>query len=379
MAAQRSTSLLLIVLTLVAGVALGWLLRDFTRSRAPSPVALAPTAVPVELVEPTSAVLPSPAPLPTDRPTALATPLPTETSTSPPTAVSTEAPTVTPVPPTATPAPPTIAPVAHAAAGYIGHTAADGETLASIAAAAGSTPDLIARYNLLGTTLHTGRALIVPQLAGQPSSMANEPILVQRGAADKPWVALTLDAGAGSEPVAAMLQTLRERNVKLTFFLTGKWIRENPDLTRQIVADGHEIANHTLNHPDLTRVGDDTIRKELAATEQVLREVAGDGATTRPFFRPPYGAYDQRVLRVVQGEGYLPIYWTLDSLDSIGAPKTPAFLLERVTAKLTPEQLRGAIILAHCGSAPTAEALPKILDRFAEMGFEVKKLSEVLP
>ncbi len=102
------------------------------------------------------------------------------------------------------------------------------------------------------------------------------------------------------------------------------------------------------------------------------------GVTTRPLFRPPYGAYDERVLDTVIGEGYLPIYWTLDSLDSVGEPKTPEFLIERVTNALTPEQLRGAIILAHCGSAPTADALPQILDRFAEMGLEVKTVSEVL-
>ena len=148
---------------------------------------------------------------------------------------------------------------------------------------------------------------------------------------------------------------------------------------RQIVADGHEIGNHTFNHPDLRHVTSAVMRDELASTEALLRETAGDGATTKPFFRPPYGAYDERVLNAAQAEGYLPIYWTLDSLDSVGQPKTAAFLLDRVTNKLTPEQLRGAIILAHCGSAPTAEALPQILDRFAAMGFEVHKLSDVLP
>jgi peptidoglycan/xylan/chitin deacetylase (PgdA/CDA1 family) len=118
------------------------------------------------------------------------------------------------------------------------------------------------------------------------------------------------------------------------------------------------------------------ILKELADTEALLAETTG--ASSRPLFRPPYGAYDERVLRLVVGAGYLPIYWTLDSLDSVGEPKTPDFLFQRITAKLAPEKLRGAIILAHCGSQPTADALPRILDRFAEMGFEIKKVSEVL-
>jgi peptidoglycan/xylan/chitin deacetylase (PgdA/CDA1 family) len=218
--------------------------------------------------------------------------------------------------------------------------------------------------------------LIVPRVEGAESTLESMPLLVQRGRADKPWVALTLDAGADAAPVPAMLETLRERRVKITFFLTGKWVRDNPELARQIVADGHEIANHSVSHPDFRNLSDAAIRKELADTEALLQETTG--ASSRPFFRPPFGAYDQRVLRLVEAQGYLPIYWTLDSLDSVGDPKTPDFLFERITAKLPPDQLRGAIILAHCGSQPTADALPRILDRFAEMGFEVKKVSEIL-
>jgi peptidoglycan/xylan/chitin deacetylase (PgdA/CDA1 family) len=248
--------------------------------------------------------------------------------------------------------------------------------LATIAKAAGSTPDLIARYNLLAGEPAAGRALIVPQLAGQDATLASQPLLVQRGRTDKAWVALTLDAGASAAPTPRMLKALRDRHITITFFLTGQWIKDNPDLARQIAADGHEIANHTFTHRDLTRLGDAALRKELVDTEALLKETAG--VSSRPLFRPPYGAYNESVLHAVVGQGYLPIYWTLDSLDSVGEPKTPEFLLERVTRKLAPEQLRGAIILAHCGSEATADALPKILDRFAEMGFEVKKVSEVL-
>jgi len=301
---------------------------------------------------------------------------PTHAPTTPTRAPATPHRTATPSPSPTPTAAPTATPTPPAVVGYAGHIVAEGETLASIAANGGSTPDTIRSYNRMRGEPAPGRALVVPQLQGQTSALDNPSILVRRGRADRPWVALTLDAGASAEPVPAMLQTLRERKVTLTFFLTGQWIRDNPDLVRQIVADGHEVANHTFNHPDLTRLSDARIRDELAQTEAQLQRVADIDA--RPFFRPPYGAYNERVLDVAQRAGYLPIYWTLDSLDSIGEPKTPAFLLERITAKLSPAQLRGAIILAHCGSPATAEALPQILDRFAAMGFEVKKVSEVL-
>jgi peptidoglycan/xylan/chitin deacetylase (PgdA/CDA1 family) len=360
---RPSTSLILILLTLITGIAIGWMLRDILRGPA--------AQAPAPSVEPTFSAQP---------PTALAAPLATTIPTAPPTLAPEQPPaTSTPPAPTLTPEPaPTMTPADAelAISGYIGHIVAPGETLATIAQAGGSTPELIAQYNLLGGEVSRGRSLIVPRLAGHNATLESQPLLVKQGRADKPWVALTLDAGASAEPVPRMLDALRERGVKITFFLTGKWIAENPDLTRQIVADGHEIANHTFTHPDLTRLGAVAARKELADTENLLQSTTG--ASSRPLFRPPYGAYDEQVLRTAVGEGYLPIYWTLDSLDSIGEPKTPEFLLERITRKLAPEQLRGAIILAHCGSAPTADALPQILDRFAEMGFEVKKVSEIL-
>jgi len=376
----RNTSLPLIILTLVVGVGLGWLLRD----RLSTPVALIPTPHPI--------TLPTPAPVATAAPIAV---LPTLAASAPPTATALPPtatalpPTATALPPTATPptplpvpapsaAPvePTTAPPDAAPADYAGHVVEQGETLATIAARGGSTPELIARYNRLEGEPKPERMLIVPRVAGAESTLNSAPLLVQRGPSTKPWVALTLDAGADAAPVPAMLQTLREHNVKITFFLTGKWIKDNPELTRAIVADGHEIANHSFTHPDMRNLSDAAILKELADTEALLQETTG--TSSRPFFRPPFGAYDERVLRLLVGAGYLPIYWTLDSLDSVGEPKTPDFLFERVTAKLTPEKLRGAIILAHCGSQPTADALPRILDRFAELGFEVKKLSEVL-
>lgn len=355
---QRSTSLPLIILTLLTGIALGWFLNDLLR-RPPTPLAIEPTATP-PLLAPTAGISVAPTAAAPIAPTALP-------STLPP------VPIVTTTPPTPKP-PPAVTPPPLRIVGYAGHRVAAGETLDQIAERYNSTVDLIQAYNRLDAPPRVGRELVAPLLA--PTD-AGDALLVRRGGTERPWIALTLDAGAGAAPTPRILAALRERGVTITFFLTGRWMRANPNLVRQMVADGHELANHTVNHPDLTTLDDDAIRRELNETEAILQEIA-PGATTRPFFRPPYGAYNERVLRVALSEGYLPVYWTLDSLDSVGEPKTPEFLIERVTRKLSPDDLRGAIILAHCGSESTADALPEILDRFTAMGFEVRKLSEVM-
>jgi peptidoglycan/xylan/chitin deacetylase (PgdA/CDA1 family) len=259
---------------------------------------------------------------------------------------------------------------------YHAHTLAPGEDLEGVALIGGSAAQRIIEYNRLTGAPQAGRALIVPQLEGQPASLPHAPVLVVQGRTEQPRVALTLDAGAGSAPVPRILEVLRERDTQLTFFLTGTWAAENPDLARQIVADGHELANHSLTHSDFTTLSDAAIMQELSETERILQRITG--ASTRPFFRPPYGAYNSRVLLATIEQGYLPIYWTFDSLDSVGAPKSAEFLVQRVTGTYTPAELRGAIILAHCGSEATAEALPTILDRFDAMGLQVGTLSEVL-
>lgn len=263
-------------------------------------------------------------------------------------------------------------------AGYAAYQVQDGDTLANISERGGSLPLLVQRYNRLEGEPSVGRAVIVPQLPNTTSTLKSSPIVINKGETRQPWIALTLDAGKYSTPTLQMLDTLKERNIQITFFVTGTWIKENPDLIKRMVADGHEIGNHSLTHPDFTTISDQQIVSELEQTEQAFTDLLGMEYSIRPFFRPPYGALDDRVTATVIANGYLPIMWTFDSLDSVGEPKSADFLLQRITTHLPADQLRGAIILAHVGNQTTADALPAILDTFAAQGFEVRRLSDVL-
>ncbi|MEN6521499.1 MAG: polysaccharide deacetylase family protein [Armatimonadota bacterium] len=185
-------------------------------------------------------------------------------------------------------------------------------------------------------------------------------------------IALTFDAGASSRPTPALLKILASKDVRATFFLTGKWVEDNRELTRQIAAAGHEIGNHTYSHPDLRKLTDDEIREQLVKTEELVQSAAG--VSTKPLFRAPFGARDSRVLSVARDEGYRSVYWTVDSWDAFKKGITAAEIEERVLDR----SQAGSIILMHCGSGPTVEALSEIIDELRAKGYELVTVSELL-
>jgi peptidoglycan/xylan/chitin deacetylase (PgdA/CDA1 family) len=195
---------------------------------------------------------------------------------------------------------------------------------------------------------------------------------IERGDAATGMVALTFDAGAESGTAAPqVLEILREHGVHATFFLSGRWVEKYPDLAQQVLADGHEIANHSYTHPDLTTLSDDQIVFELDYTDQVVSDIMG--THTRPYFRPPFGARNRRVLDVAAASGFRSVYWTLDSGDWL-----PRATAGAVADKVLRYAQPGDIVVEHVASDATAEALPTILDEFAQRGWRVGTVSQVL-
>jgi peptidoglycan/xylan/chitin deacetylase (PgdA/CDA1 family) len=185
-------------------------------------------------------------------------------------------------------------------------------------------------------------------------------------------VALTFDAGAEAGTAAPqVIQILRERGIHATFFLSGSWVLKYPSLAGEILADGHEIANHSLTHPQLTDLSDNQIVFELDYTDQVVSDTLG--IHTRPYFRPPFGARNRRVLDVAAASGFRSVYWTLDSGDWLPRA-TPGAVAEKVLRFAQP----GDIVVEHVASDATANALPTILDIFEERGWKVGTVSDVL-
>jgi peptidoglycan-N-acetylmuramic acid deacetylase len=185
-------------------------------------------------------------------------------------------------------------------------------------------------------------------------------------------VALTFDAGTeGGGSAPQLLEILRDRGLHVTFFLSGHWVDHNPELAQEIVADGHEVANHSYDHPDLTHLSDNQVVWELDYTDQVISDVMS--THSRPYFRPPFGSRNRRVLDVAAASGFRSIYWSIDSGDWLPRA-TAAGVADKILRYAGP----GDIVVEHVGSSATADALPVVLDELVSRGLRVGTVSEVL-
>ena len=186
-----------------------------------------------------------------------------------------------------------------------------------------------------------------------------------------PYLAITFDDGPQAQNTPRLLGILRERNIKATFFVVGSLVKEYPNIIRAILADGHEIGNHTLTHPlNMTRLSDEKIRHEVGATTQALIDVAGYHPR---LFRPPGGATNARIKQWLYDEyGLCNILWSVDPNDW----KRPGVSV--VTQRLVSGAHPGAILLCHDLHAPTVDAMPGTLDALLAKGYHFVTVSQLI-
>jgi len=212
-----------------------------------------------------------------------------------------------------------------------------------------------------------------PQLASPETAGPFGEII--RGPRGKSEIALTFDGGADAECFEDLIAALESAHVNSTFFITGRFTQEHADCAAEITKHGHEIGNHTWSHLNLTEQSDDVVRDEILRAERAIARVSGQ--SSRPRWRAPYGARDDRVLKIATNLGYRSIYWTLDSLDGVEPTKNSRFLVDRITSKNDAE-LDGAIILMHIGVHSTADALPAIITNLQGRSFHLVTISKLL-
>lgn len=124
-------------------------------------------------------------------------------------------------------------------------------------------------------------------------------------------IALTFDAAWGNEDTQSILSILAKYEINVTFFMTGGWVESYPDDVKAILAAGHDLGNHSENHKNMSQISDSEKRQELMSVHERVKELTGYEMF---LFRPPYGDYDNAVIRVAEECGYYPIQWDVDSL-----------------------------------------------------------------
>ncbi|OIO47724.1 MAG: hypothetical protein AUJ32_02220 [Parcubacteria group bacterium CG1_02_40_82] len=226
-----------------------------------------------------------------------------------------------------------------------------------------------------GSPKSSNDASTLPQTSENEIPTSTSPFVVKgeisRGNPAKKQVIFTFDAGAGTNSAQKILEVAQKHNLKLTFFSTGKFAEKNPELIKQIAAEGHEIFNHTYSHPHLTQITDEQIKEELDKAEQIISGLIQK--TTKPYFRPPYGDRNSHVLEIAKENGYQSVFWTLDALDWM-SDKTETQTKERIYLNLKP----GAIILMHMGDNITGNILDEVFTYIENQGYKIVSLSQGL-
>ncbi|WP_318614284.1 polysaccharide deacetylase family protein [Sporosarcina sp. YIM B06819] len=183
--------------------------------------------------------------------------------------------------------------------------------------------------------------------------------------ADVKKVALTFDDGPDPKVTMQILETLEKFDAKATFFMLGSRVEYYPDIAKNVKDAGHELGNHTWNHPDLTKAEVEKVRNEINRTSSIIETVTGTKATA---FRPPYGAINQ----TVRSQTNLPVVlWDVDTLD--WKHRDPNQLLANVKEKTKD----GSIILMHDIHQATADGLDAILAYLQSEGYVFVTVSEM--
>lgn len=185
-------------------------------------------------------------------------------------------------------------------------------------------------------------------------------------------VYLTIDCGYGSDNTAILLDIFKEQNVKVTFFVTGHFLKANPDEVRRMAEEGHCVGNHSVSHPDLTQLTDNEIYKEIIDCEEKYFEITGKQMDL--FFRPPGGDYSKRTMQITKDLGYLSVFWSMAYFD-YDKKNQPG--IEYVLDHFEQYHHNGAIVLMHNDSDSNRDAMRDVILYLKEQGYRFGSLEEL--
>ncbi|MDR3561627.1 MAG: polysaccharide deacetylase family protein [Negativicutes bacterium] len=221
-----------------------------------------------------------------------------------------------------------------------------------------------------------------PSDTGQPGAAVRDPFkrgsnitgkLYWAGRADQTKMALTFDDGPEEDWTPKILDILKEKNVKATFFLIGHQAQKYPDMVKRIAAEGHVIGNHTYDHADLTKLRPEIVSQEIDKCSDVVEKIIGH----RPrLVRPPFGFHNPAADEVIYSKNDIIVLWSVDPEDWKGLDA------HTVKTRILGKARNGFISLQHDGVnlhlTGSVEALPDIIDGLRAQGYTLVTIPELL-
>jgi peptidoglycan/xylan/chitin deacetylase (PgdA/CDA1 family) len=187
---------------------------------------------------------------------------------------------------------------------------------------------------------------------------------------DGPYIAMTFDDGPSATLTPKLLDLLAAHHIKATFFVIGENVAEHPEIVARAAREGHEIANHSWSHPNLAKLSDESVRRQLWRTDDAIKNATGKRPT---LLRPPYGSITEREKRWIHDEfGYQIVLWDVDPYD--WKRPGPAVVRNRILQ----ETRSGSIVLSHDIHPGTIEAMPSTFAALEAKGFKFVTVSELI-
>lgn len=242
--------------------------------------------------------------------------------------------------------------------------------LSTIKAAAGNKVFVVQLLLFVGI-ICAAVVLLVSVKKTVTAGKSNKELPIYSVGTEEKKVALSFDAAWGNEDTGAILKILDKYDVKVTFFMTGGWVEKYPDDVKAIASAGHDLANHSENHKEMSKLSHDDCVDEIMNVHNRVEALTGQSMC---LFRPPYGDYNDNLIKSAESCGYYTIQWSVDSLDwkDYGADNIVNRVLNHKNLK------NGAIILMHNGAKYTKDALERIIVGLKEMGYEIVPISELI-
>lgn len=187
------------------------------------------------------------------------------------------------------------------------------------------------------------------------------PAPIYRGHPEKNMIALMINVSWGEEYIPDILKTLKQENVKATFFIEGKWANEHKDLVDMIHEQKHLIGNHAYNHPDMKNLTESQIKEQIEETNDILEAITDESPR---YFAPPSGSFNDTVVNIADGLNMETLLWTVDTID--WQNPSVSVMMKRVNDNIHP----GATILMH-PTASVREGLEEMISDLKGADYEI--------